>query len=246
MVLWIFSMTIKKHLRRLKKMLLGALCRKDAYVIEGVVLPIDRKIMSNLMVYSIAIGRYERKEARLLRSNLRNDDRVLELGAGLGFISTLAAKLSPNGSVCCVEANPYLIGQIQRTHKLNHVKVDIMNAVVSSEPAPARTFYLREQFWDSSLSKEPNNYVEQIEVSNRTFADLAAKFRPTVIVADIEGGEIELLQSELPEGVRAFLVEVHPKMIGADNVQKMLKYFTECGFSAHLDGQMLVAQFPDR
>ena len=78
---------------------------------------------------------------------------MLEIGAGIGFISTLLARQRRVARVVAVEANPHLIAYMTRLHALNRVrKVRRLNAVLTNEARPSATFYLRRDFWMGSLS----------------------------------------------------------------------------------------------
>ena len=66
---------------------------------------------------------------------VRPGDRVLEIGAGIGFISTLLAREKRVARVIAVEANPDLLAYMTRLHGVNHVrKVRRLNAVLTNEP----------------------------------------------------------------------------------------------------------------
>ncbi|MFP3367124.1 hypothetical protein R0J93_26120, partial [Pseudoalteromonas sp. SIMBA_148] len=83
-------------------------------------------------------------------------DIIGELGGGIGYISTLCHLQKKAKKIVVFEANPTLITIIEKTHSLNGVTAEVINAVVlprkTSETVP---FYVRDDFWASSLSKEP-------------------------------------------------------------------------------------------
>ena len=90
---------------------------------------------------------------------------MLEIGAGIGFISTLLSRERRVSSVLAVEANPHLIDYMARLHARNRVrKVRRLNAVLTNEPVESMTFYLRRDFWMGSLMPGPNPYVGTVEV----------------------------------------------------------------------------------
>ena len=120
-------------------------------------IPYVKEVISDRMAHVIGRNRYEASEVKLLRKLMRPRDRVLELGAGVGVVSTCAAQIARDPSqVLSIEANPNLIPIIRETHRLNGVEgVEVVNGLGvgrSVEPDETIPFYLREHFWASSMS----------------------------------------------------------------------------------------------
>lgn len=86
---------------------------------QGVKVPVVAEVISDRMVQVMEKGRYEAGEVKLLRKILRPNDTVLELGAGVGVVSCVAAFVTTPDRVTVVEANPYLVPVIRETHRLN-------------------------------------------------------------------------------------------------------------------------------
>jgi spermidine synthase len=124
--------------------------------INGTPVAIDRKVMSSRMLEVLSNGSYEKIEAAQIPQIVEAGDRVVELGGGTGYISALVGKQKKASKITVYEANPQLISTIKRTHELNRVDVDVVNAVVLPSPTEETVpFYLRCDFWASSLSSEP-------------------------------------------------------------------------------------------
>jgi FkbM family methyltransferase len=200
--------------------------------VAGLRIPIDPQAMSERTILAIRRGGYERHEAKLLRNLLQPGDRVLELGGGVGFISSLAAQLIPAGHILTVEANPQLIPVIRKAHALNAAKVEIVHAAVAGNTrGDTVKFYLRKDFWASSMSPEPPDYTAAVDVPVVAIGTLIERCKPTVVVADIEGGEADLIGSDWHREVRAMLIEVHPEVIGPDAVEKLRQFLRDGGFA---------------
>ena len=60
----------------------------------GIKIAIDPLLVSSTIVETISSGGYELVEARLVLQTVRADDRVLELGAGLGFLTALVCSVA--------------------------------------------------------------------------------------------------------------------------------------------------------
>ncbi|MDW8443082.1 MAG: FkbM family methyltransferase [Acetobacteraceae bacterium] len=204
---------------------------KDCVSVGGIQIAIDPRVMSPRMLEVIRSGDYERPEAYLLPSILQPGERVVELGAGVGYISALCARHTGVESVAVYEANPHLIPLIKRTHALNGVRCSVENAVVvSGESGGTRTFYLRDDFWASSLSPGPYGYRETVEVPVVGLSDVLARHRPTMLIIDIEGGEVELCRDVALPGVKKVFIEVHQNIIGRNGMKSIFQFFLERDF----------------
>jgi len=201
-------------------------------MVSGIVLPIDRSILSPQMELTLAAGRYERRERKLASRVVRDGDVVLELGAGLGFISSYLRKSTGVGKIVAVEANPRLIPYIQRVHAMNaSTNIEVLNGVVVPDHAgPASfSFYCRRDFWASSLS-DTSPYEAELQVKTHVLPDLLTTYRPDVLVMDIEGGEIELLSAKDLGSIRAAVIETHPYAYGAAGLAALESNLQRLGF----------------
>jgi FkbM family methyltransferase len=205
--------------------------RGEAHV-SGIVLPIDRSVLSPHMELTLAAGRYERRERALSARIVRPGDVVLELGAGLGFLSSYLRKFTGAGKIVCVEANPNLIPYINRVHAVNAIdRIELLNGVVLPRPDGAASipFYCRRDFWASSL--DPSSPFESVvSVGALSFPDILDRHRPDVLVMDIEGGELELLTTPSAGSIRAAVVETHPGHYGPDGLRAIEANFARLGF----------------
>ena len=137
----------------------------DVLETSGVLIPADPAVITPAIAEAIRTGRFEAAEARELAAIVRPGDHVLEIGAGIGFISTLLSRLPRVARVIAVEANPHLIDYMARLHAANGVrKVRRLNAVLTNGPEASATFYLRRDFWMGSLAPAPNPYLATVEV----------------------------------------------------------------------------------
>jgi FkbM family methyltransferase len=183
-------------------------------------------------------GSYECSEAQVLLATLRPSDQYLELGAGIGVLTTIACRILGDVDVTAVEADPALAGVAAKTAARNGHRPAIVNAVLTNDGASERRFYVCHDFWSSSLL--PSSDANEIVVPARPFLAELERTRATYLVVDIEGGEAELLAPELPASVRAVCVEVHPDRIGDHAVQRLITHLIDQGFV--LDTRLLCWQ----
>lgn len=190
---------------------------------SGIKIPFVPAIITPRIERPMRNNRYEGGECANLRRILRPGDRVLELGAGVGLLSTVAALVPGIESVTTIEANPDLIPLIRETHRLNGVaQVDLRNGVATAENGPDIDFYLRPDFWASSMEPDSRPFTRKVHLRCWGLKELIAEVNPTVIVSDIEGGEMGLFDGADLSGVRAMVVEFHPKVYGEDGLARIL------------------------
>jgi FkbM family methyltransferase len=211
----------------------------------GVVIPPDPAVITPAIRAAILEGRFEAPEARQIPQIVEPGDRVLELGAGIGFISTLLSRERRVASVVAVEANPYLIDYMARLHASNRVrKVRRLNAVLTCDAgAESATFYLREDFWMGSLMAGPNPYVGTVEVPTRNLDELLRVEAISLIVCDVEGAEAFLFDNADLAGVDRIFLEVHDHITGLSGVSRVFETFAAKGFAydpRHSNGSVVL------
>ncbi len=219
----------------------------EAYLtVAGVVIPDDPSIITPAIRRAMLEGRFEVEESGQIRHIVRPGDRVLEIGAGIGFISTLLSRERRVASVLAVEANPRLMDYMSRLHRANRVrKVRRLNTVLTNEAVPSMTFYLRHDFWMGSLMAGPNPFVDTLEVPTTNLNDLLRAEGVNLIVCDVEGAESMLFQgADLAEVDRIFL-ELHDHVTGLSGVARLFATLSEQGFvydPRHSTGSVVLFQ----
>lgn len=204
--------------------------RRPKFVnLRGVELLMDTPAVSPYIRSKVYAGGYESAESVILGKTLESQDRVLELGAGMGFISTFCAKhLGDASFVCAVEALPQMEAVIRENFARNAVEPELVTAAIGVESGEC-TFTVTENFWSSSASQGEDAGGQQITVPMVALGDLLERFKPTYLVVDIEGLEESLFSVDLGP-VRKMCLEVHPKQIGDEGVRKCLASLFEQGF----------------
>lgn len=197
---------------------------------NGIKVPFIPHIITPKIERPMRNSRYEGGECALTRQMLQPGDRVLELGAGIGLISTVAAQVDGVEAVTTIEANPELIPVIRETHRLNGVeKVELLNGVVVPGQQKTAAFYLRKDFWASSMDPDAQRYTQKLDLPCYNIHDLIKTKNPTVIICDIEGGELGLFDDVDLSGVRALVLEFHPKVYGAETVEEITRSLEKKG-----------------
>ena len=217
----------------------------------GIRLRIDPDFMTPLLMDAIREGRYERPEARSIGKILQKGDVVLEIGAGIGFMSALMLKNPAVERVVAFEANPLLIPKIQRTMEDNGLgaqRFELHNAVLGAEGTGTVDFHVHQDFWSSSL-RRTSATIHSFPIPLVSFDRTIRTTRPTVIVCDIEGGERTLFTTSDLAGVRCVYLELHQKLLKPAGMREVFQAFHDRGF--HYDqthssgGIVLFSRIPE-
>ena len=198
----------------------------------GVKFPRRNDIMPPRIRHALRAGSYEAKEARSVLRVVHADDVVLELGGGVGFISSLIATRRKVAHIHVFEANSELAAYIRDTHAANGIdNATVHNAILGKRKGKT-TFHVRGNLIGSSLDKMDGAGVTRSETVDIVNASKAMKdIKPTVLVCDIEGAEAELIPQLDLSTVRAAVLELHPQWIGVDGVNAVFRAFIEAGLA---------------
>ena len=173
---------------------------------------------------------YESGEVKILSKHLSDDDVVMEIGAGIGFLSAYCAKAVGSGKVFAYEANPFMIDKIKETYKLNNVTPTIKNILLSNKEQNLN-FYLEDEFWSSSTVKRSDS-ARCVQVNSCDVNVEIKNIQPNFLIIDIEGGEKNLLPmiDFKSNKVKKIIIEVHPHVIGDYEASQIVKYLIDEGF----------------
>jgi FkbM family methyltransferase len=203
---------------------------------HGIKIPDYPGIIGRKIRRLLRAGTYEMREYTAVRALVGRDDVVLELGAGIGFMSTVAAKLCGAKSVQAVEANPALIPFIKSVHDANGVtNVTVTNALLAGRKSKPADFYVRKNVLESSMQPMPGDKdgklvaVQKVAVHN--INTVLKSLKPTVLICDIEGAEASLLPHADLGCLNIAIVELHPQWIGQSGVQAVFDVMHRFGLS---------------
>jgi FkbM family methyltransferase len=196
-------------------------------VLDGVRVRLSPRMGNDAIGFMIS-GDYEHPERRTLAYALSPGDRVLELGTGIGYLSTYCARVVGSGNVHTYEANPLLRPLIDETYALNGVspKVEIC---MLGESAGQAEFHLTKSFWSSSPIQSRKS-VRTLTVTVQPFNEAVRDFRPSFLIVDIEGGELDLMRYADLRGIDKLCIELHPYVIGPEKVRWVVERILAQGF----------------
>jgi FkbM family methyltransferase len=204
------------------------LLRPSIITINGIKLDIGNLEMSDVLRNYFYSGAYEEQELRILDDVLEKEDRVMELGGGIGLISTFCSLRVGSENVVSYEGNPKMVEKIKRTYELNGVSPTINNIILAGSEGSI-DFCLKEDFWSSSTVEREGRF-EKIRVGTRDVNGEIISHKSTFMVIDIEGGEDELLPIIDFTPIKKILIEFHPDIIGEKRVSELIVLIIRNGF----------------
>jgi len=170
--------------------------------------------LSPYMKRRILENSYETSEIELCRQIVSEGDRILEVGAGLGFVGLFCLVQMKAGAVISVEANPETVERLKENYRLNQRQPNVIPAAVSDRDGTV-LLKIGEDFWADSVIAQ-KGLLREVEV--RTVS-LPTVFKESGVdlncmVIDAEGAEVGFAWSSLPTSVEKIIIELHPKLVG--------------------------------
>ena len=220
--------------------------------LAGIKIPLDPAVVSPSILQAIRSGQYEKTEGKMLAAMVDSGERVVYIGGGLGFTSTVMAKTGRAAQVVCVEGHPDLRRLIEWVRDLNGVDFLIRNAVIAPDGGPATVpFYLHKDFWGSSLLPIAADRLHGVvQAPVLTFGDLIREYAPTMYVVDIEVVK-ELVSSskalgESPKqgewlhavdltGVSKVVIQIHKSIVDRRGIKRVFDWFSSQDFVYNTD-----------
>lgn len=191
--------------------------------------------LNETRIKRINAARYEGTEIAGALHVVEPGDRVLELGAGLGIVGAVTALNRKPQAVLSFEANPALLPHINALYAENKLseRIRVVNTVLvaGTEQPDTVTFHVHSSYLGSSLIDNAKRKTTAIDIPTADFDDTAADFGATILLIDIEGGELELFRQIDLTRFRAVVVEFHPEVYGIDGMKECKNILRQAGFS---------------
>ena len=166
------------------------------------------------MINNMNEGSYERREVQSALHFIKKGDRVVEMGAGAGVVGAIAAKNCAPAKIVSFEANHKLIPHVKELYKHNKIqsKIEVRNKIVLSDPTPPKSveFFIRGNFLGSGMTiTKGQDRAEKVSVPVASWDEIKKKVKPTVLLMDIEGAELEFFRHADLSGIRVIIAELH-------------------------------------
>lgn len=219
-------------MKTIRKILIGILG------IEGYI-----KLASKVYIWLVSHGFLEKQYPELfnLKKIIKPGDVCIDIGANLGYYSTLLSKLAgENGKVCAVEPIPMFYEIWKKNVKSS--KVNNLQLFPFALGAETRTVQMGMPEKDGLLhhgmtkiaSTAEEKYVKFFDVEMRNpdelFKDLT---RLDFVKCDVEGYESEVF-SNMKNTLKKFMPLIQSELSGIENRRKVISIMTELGYKTSI------------
>jgi len=182
---------------------------------------------------SLYRGSHECEERDLIRKHLTPDDRVLEFGSGIGLVSVICCQIVGAENVVTYEANPAMELMLRKTFALNNVAPDLRMKMIAVERGNG-SFFVTDRFVVSSQINHQKD-ARELRIPSDSFQDVLAEVKPTFLIMDIEGAEVDLADESIELScVNKLCVEVHPTIVGDERTSQFIQSLLARGFQLEL------------
>ena len=112
-----------------------------------------KRLENNLANYEKSIVRANEaiEEAEQIPRIIAEGERILEIGAGIGLVSTLCARNPKTASLSIYEADPRLVEYLNGMFELNGVSAEVTNGILSDSLSAPASFYIRKPYDPNAL-----------------------------------------------------------------------------------------------
>jgi len=160
--------------------------------------------------YAVLTGTHEIQVQQALVRSLRAGDHVWDVGANIGSLALVAARIvGPGGRVLAIEPDAGCAAAIRRSAALNGLQqVDVLEAAAAAHSGRADLVVVRDRLWTRLASVGDHALGEQrVEVSTIALDDVGRP-PPSLVKIDVEGAELEVLA-----GMTRLLREARPVVV---------------------------------
>ena len=214
--------------KRLKR-LLHRVHRPQWAQVAGIELPLKHPLITPPIERDIYFGDYERKELDVIERRLEPGDKVMEVGAGIGFLSAYCARILGDERVFAYEANPALLDLIGVVHARNKVHPQVTQALLGDGDGE-RDFFVEPDYWASSLVRRSAK-ASCVRIRQIDFNSELRRVAPSFLIVDVEGGEYELLRNADLTVVSKLCLEIHPDVLGNARVSELFAHLIDAGLA---------------
>ncbi|WP_065331649.1 FkbM family methyltransferase [Tritonibacter mobilis] len=203
---------------------------------RGLIVPVSREHMPLPIYIQISEDAYERPEILAAEGLVKQNDRVLEMGTGLGIVSGLISRMASGVTIQSYEANPSLLRHISDLHQGNNItNVNVTNAILEPNPTcETRSFHIHKYFAEGSIYQ--SEFSESIiEVPVIDLNAVIKDFKPTLMICDIEGAEEIVIPGCDLSTLRGVVMELHPRVMSRAGVKHIYDALISAGLYPNVE-----------
>jgi FkbM family methyltransferase len=202
--------------------------------LNGLKLIVDRSIMSEGDIEAINRSQWEAGEHYLVSKTITPDDRILEIGTCIGYLSMIMGRIVGDNNIVTFEANAKALAVASINFEENAMRIRHGNALLMNRLlyAGANTvpFYVSGAIVSSSALE---GHGKRTEVPALCLENEIIKAQANALVLDIEGSEVDLLLGADLSGINKIIMETHYRKAGKARTDTMVRYIINQGL--HID-----------
>jgi FkbM family methyltransferase len=198
--------------------------------VHGLEVPISQNDVSTAIWSSLIDDTYRANAANWAIKAVQPRDRVLELGTGLGIITSLLAA-TEGVQIWSFEADPVLASLAEKVIAANN-RSNVVVAPGIPMPGPSReiSYYVRKNPWMSSFTEDHGAYEQVHSFRSIDFNDFAERHNINFIAMNIAGAELEFLHDAHLKNIDQIFLELHDHLYGLDGIRKITDELMAKGF----------------
>lgn len=204
------------------------------YTLHDIQIEVPDWLQGTAIERKIASGEYEGHEAHAARMRIKPGMQVLEIGAGLGYVSSVCAHMAGDKNVVSLEANPKMISAARANLVRNgYENVLLEHGAIVGDGHPNETVNFRAGglFWGGATLSVGEKRDDMISVPAYRVRPLLMEIRPRFVMLDVEGGEADLFKKPWPPFVRFVVLELHPKKYEKTVIKEIVDCMSETGLT---------------
>jgi FkbM family methyltransferase len=200
--------------------------------VQDIYMPLQFNIGFNTLRWIIN-GEYEIGEYTIVKEKINRQDIVMEIGTGLGFLSSFCSKIVSSENVYTYEANPLNIIKAKEVFNKNKVHPNITNALLANENGTVNFSVNKKSRLASSASINVND--EFVLLQKLSLNEVIGKIKPSFLIMDIEGGEYDIFNIIQFQSIIKIQFELHPSILGEEKCKEIFLFLAKNGFEKVID-----------
>lgn len=176
---------------------------------------------------------YETYEMALVGTVYDKDDRVLEAGAGTGYITREIARRTQ--FVCSIEAmEDYAALAKENCGFAELTNVEVLYGALGTTDGVVDFHRYSVPFASSTLPDPRMVAMDTVNVPSYSLDGLVTKHGINALHLDLEGAERRILLESNLEPINKITLEMHPYIYGEEGASHLLGFLRDAGFEAVL------------
>lgn len=209
---------------------------REFEVVKSYKIKLSSSVITDQIAKELFMDVYEKEERFAVQKTVQEHDRVLEIGAGMGVVTLQLLKRVKSEQVVALEANPRVFAILEKNMKDNGLSPKLINKAVVNN-SDGRAFQFGDSFTSGSIHQRPG-IENAVSISVMEINQLLNSDTFTTVVMDVEGAEIELVPSILGSSVDTLILELHPHIVGDQEISRLENSIYEAGFIKRYDASL--------